>query len=135
MCQQKVNTLVEKCMLVAHQLDLCVALMLCATVATPLVKTYPWRISICAMCSLPFSGTYPICTINILCMAHMAICATDAICATNYKKYVPLTFHTGPKKQIFFGIYTQQYTTIYICIQYNCRIHSNTKQYIIITNN
>jgi hypothetical protein len=25
----------------------------------------------------------------------------------------PLTFRTGPKKKIFFGIYTQQYTTIY----------------------
>jgi hypothetical protein len=105
--------LVEKSLLVAHQVELCVARMLCASVVTLLVKTYLWRISICAMHSLPFSGAYPICAINGLCMAHMAICATDARCATSYEKYVPLTFRTGPKKQIFSGIYAQQYTIIY----------------------
>jgi hypothetical protein len=111
---QVAMSLVEKRLLVAHQFELCVARMVCATIATPLIKTYPWRISICATHSLPFSDAYPICTINILCVAHMAICATDAICATRYKKYVPLTFRIAPKKQIFSGIYIQQYTTIYI---------------------
>jgi hypothetical protein len=127
--------LVEKRLLVAHQFELCVAHMVCATIATPLVQIYPWRISICATHSWPFSGAYPICAIKILCMAHIAICATNARCATSHKKYAPLIFRTGPKKQIFFGIYTQQYITIYIGIQYNYRIHSNTKQYIIIITN
>jgi hypothetical protein len=98
---------------VAHQIELYMAHMLCATVATPLVKKYLLRISIRAMHSLPFSGTYPICSINRLCVVHMAICATDAKCATSYEKYVPLTFRTGSKKQIFYGIYTQQYIQVY----------------------
>jgi hypothetical protein len=46
--------LVEKRMLVAHQFELCVAHMVCATIATPLVQIYPWCISICATHSLPF---------------------------------------------------------------------------------
>jgi hypothetical protein len=118
------STLVEKRLLVAHQFELCVAHMVCATIATPLVQIYPWRISICATHSLPFSDAYAICAIRILCVAHIAICTTNAKCATSHKKYVPLIFRTGPKKLIFSGIYTQQYTTIYIGIQYNCRIHS-----------
>jgi hypothetical protein len=79
-CLKIFGALVEKGLLVAHQFELCVA-----HIATPLVKNYPWRISICTTHSLPFSGAYPICAINILCLAHMAICATDAICATSYK--------------------------------------------------
>jgi hypothetical protein len=116
--------LVEKRLLVAHYFELCVAHMVCATIATPLVQIYQWRISICATHSLHFSGAYPICAIRKLCMAHIAICAINVRCATSQKKYAPLIFHTGPKKQIFSGIYTQQYTKIYIGIQYNCRIHS-----------
>jgi hypothetical protein len=101
MCTKLCLSLVEKSLLVAHQFELCVAHMLYAIVATPLVKSYQWRISICATHSLPFSGTYPICAINILCVAHMAICTTDAICAISYKKYSPLTFRTGPKNRYF----------------------------------
>jgi hypothetical protein len=49
-------TLVEKRLLVAHQFGLCVAHMGCATIATPLVKIYQWRISKCATHSLPMRG-------------------------------------------------------------------------------
>jgi hypothetical protein len=51
-------TLVEKRLLVAHQFELCVAHMGCATIATPLVRIYQWRISKCAT-------------------HHIAICATS----------------------------------------------------------
>jgi hypothetical protein len=44
---------VEKRLLVAHQFGLCVAHMGCATIATPLVTIYQWRISICATHNLP----------------------------------------------------------------------------------
>jgi hypothetical protein len=67
-------TLVEKRLLVAHHFSLCVAHMGCATNATPLVTVYQWRISICA---LKVSGAYSICAISILCVAHIAICATN----------------------------------------------------------
>jgi hypothetical protein len=80
------STLVEKSLFVDHQVELCVAHMLCATVATPLVKTYPWRISICATHSLSFSGAYLIYAINRLCVVHMAICATDATFDQEYMK-------------------------------------------------
>jgi hypothetical protein len=41
-------TLVKKKLLVAHYFGLCVAHMGCATIATPLVTIYQWRISIYA---------------------------------------------------------------------------------------
>jgi hypothetical protein len=41
-------SLVEKRLLVAHLFGLCVAHMGCATIATPLVHIYQWRIPICA---------------------------------------------------------------------------------------
>jgi hypothetical protein len=47
-----------KRLLVAHQFRLCVAHMGCATIATPLVKIYQWRISICATHNLPMRGAY-----------------------------------------------------------------------------
>jgi hypothetical protein len=66
-----------KRLLVAHHFSLCVAHMGCATNATPLVTVYQWHISICATHSLKVSGTYSICAISILCVAHIAICATN----------------------------------------------------------
>jgi hypothetical protein len=117
-------TLVEKRLLVAHLFALCVAHMGCATTAMPLVHIYQWRIPICATHSVNFSSAYGICGISILCVAHIAICATSTQCATSHCRYAPLIFHTCPKKLIFSGIYTQQYTRIYIGIKYNCRIHS-----------
>jgi hypothetical protein len=51
-------SLVEKRLLVAHQFGLCVAHMGCATIATPLVKIYQWRISICATHNLTMRGAY-----------------------------------------------------------------------------
>jgi hypothetical protein len=66
-----------KRLLVAHLFGLCVAHMGCATIATPLVHIYQWRISICATHSLHFSGAYAICAISILCVAHITICATN----------------------------------------------------------
>jgi hypothetical protein len=71
------ETLVEKRVLVAHLFGICVAHMRCATIATPLVHIYQWRISICTTHSLNFSGAYGICAISILCMAHITICATN----------------------------------------------------------
>jgi hypothetical protein len=47
-------SLVEKRLLVAHQFGLCVAHMGCATIATPLVQIYQWRISICTTHSWHF---------------------------------------------------------------------------------
>jgi hypothetical protein len=52
------TSLVEKRILVAHQFRLCVTHMGCATIATPLVKIYQWRISICATHNLPMCGAY-----------------------------------------------------------------------------
>jgi hypothetical protein len=69
--------LVEKRLLVAHHFGLCVAHMGCAINATPLVTVYQWRISICATHNLNFSGAYGICAISILCVAHIAIYATN----------------------------------------------------------
>jgi hypothetical protein len=69
--------LVEKSLLVAHQFGICVAHMGCATNATPLITVYWWCISICATHSLNISGAYSICAISILCVAHIAICATN----------------------------------------------------------
>jgi hypothetical protein len=74
----------EEARRVAHQFGLCVAHMVCATIATPLVEIYQWRITICATHSLHFSGAYAICAIRILCMAHIAKCATNAKCATSH---------------------------------------------------
>jgi hypothetical protein len=73
--------LVEKRLLVAHQFELCLAHMVCATIATSLVQIYSWRISICATHSLPFNGAYP-------------------ICATSHKKYAPLRFENSKKLKI-----------------------------------
>jgi hypothetical protein len=77
LCSYFSVTLVEKRLLVAHHFSLCVAHMGCATNATPLVIVYQWRISICATHSLKVSGAYSICAISILCVAHIAICATN----------------------------------------------------------
>jgi hypothetical protein len=70
-------TLVEKSLLVAHHFGICVAHMGCATNATPLITVYWWRISICATHMLNISGAYSICAISVLCVAHIAICATN----------------------------------------------------------
>jgi hypothetical protein len=72
--------LVKKRLLVAHQFELCMVHMVCATIAMQLVQIYPWRISICATHSLPFSGAYP-------------------ICATSHTKYAPLRFKNSKKNQ------------------------------------
>jgi hypothetical protein len=55
---QITSTLVEKRLLVAHYFGLCVAHMGCATIATPLVTIYQWRISICAMHRQIMRGAY-----------------------------------------------------------------------------
>jgi hypothetical protein len=68
--------LVEKRLLVAHQFGLCVAHMGCATIATPLVKNYQWRISISATHNLPMRG---------------AICATSSLKKIK-KKFEKKTF-------------------------------------------
>jgi hypothetical protein len=68
---------VEKRLLVAHHFGICVAHMGYATNATPLITVYGWRISICATHSMNISGAYSICAISILCVAHIAICATN----------------------------------------------------------
>jgi hypothetical protein len=49
---------VEKKLLVAHYFGLCVAHMGCATIATPLVTIYQWRISICATHRQIMRGAY-----------------------------------------------------------------------------
>jgi hypothetical protein len=49
---------VEKRLLVTHYFGLRVAHMGCATIATPLVTVYQWRISICATLNLPMRGAY-----------------------------------------------------------------------------
>jgi hypothetical protein len=49
---------VEKRLLVAHYFGLCVAHMGCATIATPLVTIYQWRISICATHRQIMRGAY-----------------------------------------------------------------------------
>jgi hypothetical protein len=52
------QSLVEKRLLMAHQFGLCVAHMGCATIATPLVKIYHWRISIYATHNLSMHSAY-----------------------------------------------------------------------------
>jgi hypothetical protein len=71
------QALVEKSLLVAHRFGICVAHMGCATNAMPLITDYWWRISICATHMLNISGAYSICVISVLCVAHIAICATN----------------------------------------------------------
>jgi hypothetical protein len=113
--------LVEKRLLVVHHFSICVAHMGCATHKLLLVAWHWWRISLCATHSLKISGTYSICAISILCVAHIAICATNKQCATRNLQYAPLIFRTGPKKtDIFWYLYTAMHKNI----QYNCRIHS-----------
>jgi hypothetical protein len=114
--------LVEKSLLVAHQMALCVAHIICATDATPLVKYYSWRITICATHNPPFSCAYRRCAINRLCVVHIAICATDTICATSSERYAPLTFRTGLKNRyflVFIHNNTQKYKQVYsITVEY-----------------
>jgi hypothetical protein len=41
-------------------------------------------------------------------VAHIAICATNARCATSQKKYAPLRFENSKKNQFFFENHKNQ---------------------------